>query len=124
MSLAVLLATIVLAPVLDEPGWVRLVATGVGDEPVRWLADGAVVATTRDGEASRVWLGAGEHRIEAQSAAPGGWQALARPDPGEATWNAVPAWYGEHAATQAAPGLPLAAALAVFSVGAARAKRT
>lgn len=124
MSLAFVVATIVLSPIMAEDGPMRFVATGVGDEPVRWVVDGVAVATTRDGEAARIHLAAGAHRVEAQSAALGAWQALARPDPDEPAWQAVQAWYGEHTAQRAVPGAPLAATVLLLLGLAIQAKRT
>ncbi|MEK6986291.1 MAG: hypothetical protein AABX89_07910 [Candidatus Thermoplasmatota archaeon] len=123
MSLAFVVATLVLHPVLDEAGPVRLVATGLDDELVLWRVDGRAVGTTADGEAMVLMLSEGAHRIEAQSAATGAWQALARSDPQEAGWSAVPAWHGERPAVQPIPGestLALGAALAGAALWARR----
>lgn len=118
MSLAFVVATLVLHPVLDEAGPVRLVATGLGDEPVLWRVDGQAVGTTADGEAKVVRLSEGAHVVEAQSAATGAWQALARSDPQGDGWSAVPAWHGEHPAAQPIPG-ESTVALGVALAGAA-----
>ncbi len=124
MSLAIVIGVLVLHPVLDAEGPVRLVAVGVGDEPVRWVVDHAWAGTTRDGEPLGVRLGAGPHVVEAQSAAAGAWQALARPDPEGASWQAVPAWTARLEPGHAVPALPSAILVAALALCAAIAKRS
>jgi hypothetical protein len=92
-----ILAALLLQPWLAEDGHLRLVAVGVGDEPVEWTLDGEVVATTADGEAARVAASAGPHELWATSAAGESWRALARPDDRpSAGAQAVPAWTAVH----------------------------
>ncbi len=118
-----MLGVLVLQPVLDTEGPMRLVASGVGDEPVRWIVDGHWVATTRDGQAARVHLAAGPHHVEAQSAAAGTWRALARADPEGPSWLAVPAWSAEHV-NRVVPDVPASALMALLLLaGATRSKR-
>jgi hypothetical protein len=110
MSVAVVLAVLLLHPVLDAAGPVRLVAAGTGDEPVRWVVDGRLLATTADGEATDVVLSAGGHEVKAESAATGDWRALARADPSGREWRAVPAWSASHASAPIpGPAVPLLA---------------
>lgn len=91
-----LVAVLVLQPVVDADGPVRLVATGVGPEEVTWLLDGVEVARTGDREAAVVHATAGPHELRAASNATGRWTAMARPD-GEAHGAAyVAAWSATH----------------------------
>jgi hypothetical protein len=91
-----LAAVLVLQPVLAEDGDLRLVAAGVGDDPVVWTLDGVEVARTADREAAVVNVSAGVHELRASSAATGAWHALARPD-GLADGAAfVPGWSARH----------------------------
>jgi hypothetical protein len=89
---AAALAILVLAPVLDEPGPLRLVAVGTGDAVVEWSLDGLPVANTTDGVAATIQAPAGEHTVTARSKATGRWTALVRPDPQGAGLQSVPAW--------------------------------
>lgn len=89
---AAALALLLLAPVLDEPGPLRLVAVGTGDATVEWSLDGLVVANTTDGVAATIEASAGEHTVTARSTAQGRWTALVRPDPTGAGLQSVPAW--------------------------------
>ena len=92
-----LLAALLLQPWLAEDGDLRLVAVGVGDEPVEWMLDGEVVATTADGQAVRIPASAGPHELWATSASEARWRALARPDDRPvAGVEAVPAWTAVH----------------------------
>lgn len=116
--LAVLLSALLLHPVMSDDGHLRLVAVGTGDEPIEWSLDGAVVATTRDGEAVRVPASAGPHELWASSASEERWRALARPDDGPAAGagaEVVPAWTAVHEPAEEAPRrgwlLPAGAAL-------------
>ncbi len=100
-----LAVALLLLPVLDEPGPVRVVAAGTGEEPVSWVLDGIQVATTADRQAARLNLTAGPHELWAVSGAEGDWYALARPEP-EAGDGAVyvPAWTAHHPAGTDATG--------------------
>lgn len=93
MAFAVVL---LLSPTLAEPGELRLVATGLGDEPVVWVLDGVEVARTRDREAATIAVGTGLHALQAFSNATGRWQAVARPDPAGDGAAYVPAWTATH----------------------------
>lgn len=114
MVAALLVATLMLQPFLAEPGPLRLVAVGTGPDTVEWSLDGAVVATTRDGEAAHVNASAGEHSIVARTAHEGPWSALVRSEPAGPGIEYVPAWTAHwdapvtSASRVPAQGLPLA----------------
>ena len=101
-----LVAVLVLQPVLDADGPLRVVATGVGEHEVVWLLDGQEVARTGDREAATLAVPAGPHELRAVSNATGRWTAMARPDGEAAGATYVPAW------TATAEGEPLAPAAA------------
>lgn len=129
--MSALAVVLLLQPVLAEPSEVRLIAAGTGDDVVQWTVDGEHVATTKDREAAVVILGAGTHRIEAQSEAPGVWTAVARPvaPPGSAGLTFMPAWSAtshgrpEPRPTPTADWLPILG-LGLAVIGAAVVRRT
>jgi hypothetical protein len=104
---AAFLAVLLLNPVLEEPSALRMVAVGTGPEPVEWLLDGRVVATTLDGEAVTVQAGPGEHEVVARSRAAVRWTALVRSEPLGPGMSYVPAWTAEW--DGGSVGLPAAA---------------
>ena len=120
-----LVAVLVLHPVLDADGPVRVVATGVDGHEVVWLLDGQEVARTGEREAATLQVPAGPHELRAVSNATGRWTAMARPD-GEAAGAAyVPAWSATHDGSPLAPAAatsgrvrapPLAVGLAVLAL--------
>ena len=113
---AAALALLVLAPVLDEPGPLRLVAVGTGDAIVEWSLDGLPVANTTDGVAATIEASAGEHTVTARSKAQGRWTALVRPDPTGAGLQSVPAWT---ATWEGTPPGPAATPFHAAGIGAA-----
>lgn len=121
MGPAAALAILVLSPVLDEPGPLRLVAVGTEAEPVEWWLDGVAVANTTDGVSASVQATAGEHTVTARSMARQGWSALVRSEPRTTALQPVPAWTatweGGAPTDVASPALPAWSA----SVGAASA---
>lgn len=93
-----LLVVLLLQPVFEEDGTLRLVATGVGSDEVVWSVDGREVGRTHDREALEVALDAGAHNVTAASKAQGDWQAVGRKG-GVADGAAfVPAWTAAHKA--------------------------
>lgn len=108
---AAALALLVLVPVLDQPGPLRLVAVGTGEATVEWSLDGLVVANTTDGVAATIQAPAGEHTITARSTAQGRWTALVRPDPSGAALQSVPAWTATWEGGVATPSPPPGPAL-------------
>ncbi len=93
-----LVATVlVLQPVLDESGDLRLASRGTDDAPVTWLLDGIPVGQTRDGTALTISVPAGTHTLHALSDHDGSWTIMARSDP--APWTGatyVPSWSARH----------------------------
>jgi hypothetical protein len=89
-----LAALLLLQPALQEPGAVRLVATGP-IQPITWIVDGVEAGTTGQQQAFTVALQAGEHAVVARTAHRGPWQVMARldtPGPGIAytlAWTAA-----------------------------------
>ena len=79
-----LAVALVLYPVMDEDGSLRVVATGLADESANWYLDGHLVATTTDRQAAKIWASAGVHELVA-TAGPDQWLAMARHDPPVAT---------------------------------------
>lgn len=105
MSVAAVVAVLVLHPVVDEAADLRVVATGdVG--AIQWLLDGDVVATTVAGAAARIPVAAGPHELTARTDAHGAWNAMARPDPSGPGARYVEAWYAEHPGPVVAARLP------------------
>lgn len=101
---AALVVVLLLQPVLDEAGPMRLVAADVGDAEVVWSLDGVEVARTHDREAAVVDVAAGSHELRAASTASGGWTALARPDGVGDGATFVQGWVAVHEATDATTG--------------------
>jgi hypothetical protein len=92
---------ILLEPVLDEPGTLRLVGDGT---PIHWSLDGQSLGWASGAEPVEVQAGAGRHEVWAEGAQVR--LALARAEPSgslDARW--VPAW------TEAAPAQPAPLAL-------------
>lgn len=87
-----MLAILVLHPVLEDDGALRLVSDGTGDRDVAWRLDGELVATTWDGEPASIQVEAGRHELRASSEETGAWQIMARPDPPGPGARYVPAW--------------------------------
>lgn len=104
MSAAALVAVLLLQPALDADGPVRLVASGVGDDPVVWTLDGVEVARTQDREAAVVAVPAGLHDLRASGPAARAWMALARPDGAGEGATYVPAWTAANDPAASAPG--------------------
>lgn len=119
MTAAAAVVVLLLHPVLEDDGPVRLVAAGVGETEVRWTVDGVEVALTRDREAAVLVLAAGAHEVRVAGPADRPWQALARPDGAADGAAYVPAWSAAHEPAAkdperqgGVPPLPLALALA------------
>lgn len=86
-----LAALLLVQPVLEEPGTLRMVAAGPSG-PVDWIVDGREVGATRSREPLALEVGAGPHAVVARTEHRGAWQVvvrLDRPGPGIAY---VPAW--------------------------------
>jgi len=106
---------IVLAPVLDDPGDLRVVATGTGDEAITWSLDGVQVAQTHDREAAAFHAGAGRHRLTAQSPSRTAWMAMARLVPRGDGFALAPSWSG-HASGQPPVVIPSGSAAAALGL--------
>lgn len=97
MSLAVpLLAVLLLQPVLDDPGSIRLVAAGVGDQSVVWHVGDATVGVTSDRQPWYVEVPAGRSFVWVEGPDESSWTALARPDPASGGATYVPAAWAVH----------------------------
>lgn len=96
MSGAALAVVLLLQPVLEADGPLRLVAADVGDAEVVWSLDGIEVARTRDREAAVVEVAGGPHELRAASTAQGAWMAMARPDGAGEGATFVPGWVAVH----------------------------
>ena len=83
-------ALLVLQPVLDEAGTLRLVA--VGPPKVAWAIDGRPVGTAGPREPIEVQVAAGGHTVTASTNHTGPWQVLARLDPRGPGIAYAPAW--------------------------------
>ncbi|MCA1819706.1 MAG: hypothetical protein LC620_06635 [Halobacteriales archaeon] len=84
-------ALLLVQPVLEEPGTLRMAATGPPGQ-IEWLVDGQVVGATPAREALTVAAGAGPHAVVARTEHTGPWRVMVRldaPGPGIAY---VPAW--------------------------------
>lgn len=119
MTATAAVVVLLLHPVLEDAGPLRLVAAGVGDGEVAWNVDGVEVARTGDREAAVLDLAAGPHEVRATGPASRAWDALARPDGPAAGATYVPAWSASHEPAPqvrqggaGVPPLPLALALA------------
>jgi hypothetical protein len=118
-------ALLLVQPVLEEPGTLRLVATGPPG-PVEWSLDGQEVGATPARQALTVQAAAGPHTVVARTGQTGPWQVVARldaPGPGIAyasAWTASSAGDGP----RVIPGASAAALGAALALAAwAQAKR-
>lgn len=125
MMLAVA-ALLLVQPVLEEPGTLRLVATGPPG-PVEWIVDGKEVGATPSREALTVPVEAGPHAVVARTAHTGPWQVMVRldaPGPGIAY---TPAWtassHGDGPRVIPGATAPLLALAVVTAAAGLRAKR-
>jgi hypothetical protein len=116
-----LAALLLVQPVLDEPGTLRLVATGPPG-PVAWVVDGRSVGSSAAREAVSVQVGAGPHAVVASAEHKGPWQVVVRldqPGPGIAytpAWTASSAGDGPRVIPGAgAPWVAAAVALAAWA---------
>lgn len=119
-------ALLLVQPVLEEPGDLRLVATGPPG-PVEWLVDGQEAGRTAAREALTVAAAAGPHAVVARTAHAGPWQVVVRldaPGPGIAY---TPAWTASSPGEgpRPIPGLsaPLLALAVLAAAAGLRAKR-
>lgn len=123
-----LLAVLLLHPVLDHDGDLRLVAAGTGEDDITWHVDGVRVGTVGDREPLVVAVAAGAHDVSATSPATGRWTALARPEGTPDGAQYVAAWTATHEAEPAPArsarqvpwlpvGLGVAAALLLVTPG-------
>lgn len=121
-----LAALLLVQPVLDEPGTLRLVAAGPPG-PVEWIVDGREAGTTAAREALAVPVAAGAHAVVARTEGTGPWQVTARldpPGPGiayAAAWTASSS-RGDGPVVIPGAGAPLAAA-AILLAALAQSKR-
>lgn len=83
-----LMAILMVQPVFDEPGTMRLVS----DAEVEWHVDGELVGTTIAQEALELPVEAGEYEVIAKSEATGKWTILARPAVASEGATFVPSW--------------------------------
>lgn len=103
---ALVAAALLLSPELAADGALRLVSQGTGDEPVQWLLDGHVVATTNDTTVARIDAVAGQHALWATTGFNGDWRVLARLEPTGSDVMHVPAWTAQHEAPPVATERP------------------
>ncbi|MEA3203295.1 MAG: Penicillin-Binding Protein C-terminus Family [Thermoplasmata archaeon] len=120
-----LAALLLVQPVLEEPGTLRLVATGPPG-PVEWLVDGQSVGSAAAREPIAVQAGPGPHAGVARASHSGPWQVVVRldkPGPGIAY---APAWTASSAGDgpRVIPGLSLGVVGAALAAAAwAQSKR-
>ena len=121
----VLAALLLVQPVLEQPGTLRLVATGPPG-PVEWLVDGREAGSTPARQPLAVPAAAGPHVVVARTARTGPWQVVVRldaPGPGIAY---APAWTasstGDGPRVIPGPAAPLLAGVVALAAW-ARAKR-
>lgn len=89
-------AVLVLQPMLEHEGTLRLATTGTGLSDVEWLLDGKVVGTTRDAQALDTHAAAGPHTLVARTESKAEWHAMARLQPDAPGVLFVPAWSAHH----------------------------
>lgn len=121
-----LAALLLVQPVLQDQGNLRLVAVGP-EQPVTWVVDGHEAGVTAAREPLVVPVGAGPHAIVARTGHAGPWQVVVRLDTPGPGISYVPAWTAESAGEPAArviPGLPvMLVALAVVVAAWSQSKR-
>jgi hypothetical protein len=120
-----LASLLLVQPILEEPGTLRLVATGPPG-PVAWLVDGHEVGSAAARQPLSVQAGAGPHAVVARTERSGPWQVVVRldqPGPGIAY---TPAWTATSPgdAPRVVPGLSVALVGAALAAAAwAQSKR-
>ncbi|MGB1698054.1 MAG: hypothetical protein ACPHK8_06610 [Thermoplasmatota archaeon] len=83
-----LMAILLLQPVFDDAGTMRLVS----DADTEWMVDGESVGSTLAHEALELDVAAGAHEVVASSGTNGAWTVLARPVVAGEGATYVPAW--------------------------------
>jgi DNA-binding transcriptional LysR family regulator len=112
-------ALLLLQPVVEEAGTLRLVASGP-TQPVTWLVDGAQAGTTLQRVPLEVQVGLGAHVVVAQTTHKGAWQVVARMEVAGPGIAYAPAWTAASSGDgpKVIPG-PAAGVLAIAVVAAA-----
>lgn len=113
-----LLAILVVQPVFDEPGTMRMVS----DAETEWMVDGEIVGQTAAHEALELPVSAGQHEVTASSDTRDAWNVLVRPVKSGPGANYVDAWTASATATQGGANWPpwVAMGLGLVLVGMSR----
>lgn len=121
----VLAGLLLVQPALEQPGSLRLVATGPPGQ-VDWLLDGQEVGHTTARQPLTVAAGAGPHAVVARTGRTGPWQIVVRPDQPGPGLAYTPAWTasspGDGPRVVPGPAASLLAAVVLLAAG-VRAKR-
>jgi hypothetical protein len=104
-----LFAILIVQPVFDEAGTMRLVS----DADAEWHVDGELVGHTTSQEAFELPVSAGEHEVIAKSDTNGKWTILARQTTASEGATFVPSWTAHQTGSSQSVQWPAWVALAV-----------